>query len=51
MLETCRGGDRPIRLCVEKTKNFGQIQLARSFSPKWTKILVGPFFRNLKPFE
>ena len=26
MLETCRGGPRPIRLCVEKTKNFGQIQ-------------------------
>ena len=22
MLETCRGGNRPIRLCVEKTKNF-----------------------------
>ena len=22
MLETCRGGIRPIRLCVEKTKNF-----------------------------
>ena len=22
MLETCRGGPRPIRLCVEKTKNL-----------------------------
>ena len=22
MLETCRGSDTPIRLCVEKTKNF-----------------------------
>ena len=22
MLETCRGGPRPIRLCAEKTKNF-----------------------------
>ena len=22
MLETCRGGPTPIRLCVEKTKNF-----------------------------
>ena len=22
MLETCRGGPRPIRLCVEKTKKF-----------------------------
>ena len=29
MLETCRGGPRPIRLCVEKTKNFGQIQKLR----------------------
>ena len=26
MLETCSGGPRPIRLCVEKTKNFDQIQ-------------------------
>ena len=26
MLETCRGGPSPIRLCVEKTKHFGQIQ-------------------------
>ena len=25
MLQTCRGGPRPIRLCVEKTKNFGQL--------------------------
>ena len=23
MLESCRGGPRPIRFCVEKTKNFG----------------------------
>ena len=23
MLETCRGGPRPIRLCVEKTNNYG----------------------------
>ena len=30
MLETCSGGPRPIRLCVEKTKNFDQIQ------PPWT---------------
>ena len=22
MVETCRGGPRPIRLCVEKTKNL-----------------------------
>ena len=24
MLETCRGSPTPIRLCVEKTKNFGK---------------------------
>ena len=29
MLETCRGGPRPIRLCVEKIKNFDEIQ------PSW----------------
>ena len=32
MLETCRGGPRPIRLCVEKTKSFGQIQPPRTWS-------------------
>ena len=49
MLETCRGGIRPIRLCVEKTKNFGQIQPPRTSRPKWTQILIGPFSPNLKP--
>ena len=38
MLETCRGGPRPIRLCVEKTKNFGQIQQLR------TGVKNGPKF-------
>ena len=51
MLETCRGGTRPIRLCVEKTKNFGQIQSPRTWRPKWTQILIGPFSPNLKPLE
>ena len=51
MLETCRGGARPIRLCVEKTKNFGQIQLPRTWRPKWTQILIGAFSPNLKPLE
>ena len=36
MLKTCRGGPTPIRLCVEKTKNFGQIQPPRTWRPKWT---------------
>ena len=51
MLETCRGGPRPIRLCVEKTKNFGQIQPPWSWRPKWTQILIRPFSPNLKPLE
>ena len=51
MLETCRGGPRPIKLCVEKTKNFGQIQPPRTWRPKWTQILIGPFSPNLKPLE
>ena len=51
MLETCIGGPRPIRLCVEKTKNFGQIQPTQTWRPKWTQILIGPFSPNLKPFE
>ena len=51
LLETCRGGPRPIRLCVEKTKYFGQIQPPRTWRPKWTQILIGPFSPNLKPLE
>ena len=51
MLEACRGGPRPIRLCVEKTKNFGQIQPPWTWRPKWTLILIGPFSQNLKPLE
>ena len=51
MLGTCRGGTRPIRLCVEKTKNFAQIQPPRTWRPKLTQILIGPFSPNLKPLE
>ena len=51
MLETCRGGPRPIRLCVEKTKNFGQIRKPRTWRQKWTQILISPFSPNLKPLE
>ena len=51
MHETCRGGPRPIRLCVEKTKYFGQIQPPRTWRPKWTQILIGPFSPNLKILE
>ena len=51
MLETCREFPRPIRLCVEKTKNFDQIQPPLKWRQKWTKILIGPFPPNLKPLE
>ena len=51
MLETCRGGPRPIRLCVAKTKNFGQVKPPRTWRPKWTQILISPFSPNLKPLE
>ena len=51
MLEICREGPRPIRLGVEKTKNFGQIQPLWTWSVKWTQILIGLFSPNLKPLE
>ena len=51
MLETCRGGPRPVKLCVEKTKNVGQIQPLWNCRQKWAKILIGPFSPNLKPLE
>ena len=51
MLEICMGGPRPIRLCVEKTKTFGQSQPPWTWTPKWTQILISPFSRNLKPLE
>ena len=35
MLETCRGGPRPIRLCVEKTKILVKFW---TFRPKLTKM-------------
>ena len=51
MLETCRAGNTRIRLCVEYTKNFGQIQPPQTWRSKWTQILIGPFSPNLKPLE
>ena len=51
MIETCGGGPRPIKLCVEKTNNFNQIQPPTTWRQKWTKILVDPFSPNLKPLE
>ena len=51
MLETCRGGPWPIKLCVEEAKNFGQIQKKQTWRKKWTQILIGPFSPNLKPLE
>ena len=51
MLKNCGGGPRPIRSCVEKTNNFGEIQPLQTWRPKWTQILIGAFSRNLKPLE
>ena len=51
MLETCSGGPSPIKLCVEKTKNFDRIQPLRTWRQKWIKILIGPFSPNLKHLE
>ena len=44
MLKNCGGGPRPIRLWVEKTKNFDEIQQRRTCRQKWAKILIGPIF-------
>ena len=51
MIKNCGPGPRPIRLCVEKTYNFDEIQQRRTCKQKWAKILIGPFSPNLKPFE
>ena len=51
MLKNCGGGLRPIRLCVEKTYNFDEIQKRRTCKQKFAKILIGPFSPNLKPLE
>ena len=50
MLETCRGGPRPIRLCVEKTKNFGQIQPGGHRGPGGQKLAgEDPNFGQIQP--
>ena len=51
MLKNCGGGPRPIRLCVEKTQNFDEMQQRPTCRQKWAKILNGPFSPNLKPLE
>ena len=51
MLKNCGGGPRHIRLCVEKTENFDEIQQCLTCKQKWAKILIGPFSPNLKPLE
>ena len=51
MLKNCGGLTRPIRLCVEKTKNFDEIQPPLTCRQKWAKILIGSFSPNLKPLE
>ena len=51
MLKNCGVGPRSIRLCVEKTKNFDEIQQRRTYKQKWAKILIGPFSPNLKSLD
>ena len=51
MLKNCGRGPRPIRLCVEKTYNFDEIQQRRTCRKNWAKIFIGPFSPNLKPLE
>ena len=51
MLKNCGGGTRPIRLCVEKTLNFDEIQQRHTCRQKWAKILIGPFSPNLQPLD
>ena len=48
MLETCRGGPRPIRLCVENTKNFGQIQPSRILEAKMDTNFDLPVFTKFE---
>ena len=43
MLKNCGRGLRPIRLCVEKTQNFDEIQQRRTCKQKWAKIMIGLF--------
>ena len=51
MLRNCGRGPRPIRLCVEKIKNFDEIWQRRTCRKKWGKILICPFSPNLNPLE
>ena len=44
MLETCRGGPRPIRLCVEKTKNFLPNSTTADMEVKMDPYFDGPVF-------
>ena len=37
MLETCRPGPRPIRLCVEKTKNSTTADLEAKMDPNFDR--------------
>ena len=44
MLETCSGGPRPIRLCVEKTKNFDQNSTTSDLEAKMDQNFDRPVF-------
>ena len=51
MLKNCVRGPRPIRLCVEKTYNFDEIQQRQTCKQKWAKILIGPFSEIWSPLS
>ena len=51
MLETCREDPRRIRLCVEKAKNFDQIQTLRTWRQKWTKFWLASFPQIWSPLS
>ena len=45
------GQAQGLLVCVEKTKNFDQIEQPQLWWQKWSKILIGSISPNLKPLE
>ena len=43
MLKNCGGGPRPIRLCVEKTENFDEIDSSAPVGKNGAKFWSAPF--------
>ena len=48
MLGNCRGGLRPISLCVEKTKSYDQVLTLRPWRPKLGDIFYRPVFTRFE---